>query len=41
MSAAWVVLALAAAAVLGYGMKRLADRVLLTKGDNCRLEGDQ
>jgi hypothetical protein len=41
MNAGWVLLLLIVAAVAGYGLKRLADRVLLTKGDSCRLEGDQ
>jgi hypothetical protein len=37
----WVVLAIAVALGVAYGLKQLADRVLLTKGDHCRLEGDQ
>jgi|HubBroStandDraft_1064217.scaffolds.fasta_scaffold2195177_2 hypothetical protein len=41
MNAGWVVLALAVVAVAGHGLKRLAEDVLLTKGDSCRLEGDQ
>jgi hypothetical protein len=41
MNAGWVVLALAVAAVTAHGLKRLADKVLLTNGEHCRLEGDQ
>jgi hypothetical protein len=41
LSSAWVVLALIGVLVLAYGLKRLADHVLLTKGDTCRLEGDR
>jgi hypothetical protein len=41
VSAGWVVAAIAAALLVGYGMKRLADHVLVTKGEHCRLEGDQ
>jgi hypothetical protein len=41
VSVAWVILALAVAVVIAFGLKRLADHVLLTKGDQCRLEGDQ
>jgi hypothetical protein len=40
MNAGWVILALAVAAVVAYGLNRFADRVLLTKGDSCRPEGD-
>jgi hypothetical protein len=40
ISAGWDVLAVAAALVVGYGMRRLADRVLATKGDDCHLEGE-
>jgi hypothetical protein len=41
MNAGWVIVALVVAAILAYGLKRLADRVLLTEGDDCRLKGDQ
>ncbi len=41
LSPVWVVLALIGVLVLAYGLKRLADHVLLTKGDACRLEGDR
>ena len=41
MSAGWVVLAIAVALVAGHGLRLLADRVLLTKGERCHLEGDQ
>jgi hypothetical protein len=41
VNAGWVIVLLVVAAVVAYGLKRLADRVLLTKGDACRLEGDQ
>ena len=40
LSPAWVVLALIGVVILAYGLKRLADHVLLTKGDSCRLEGE-
>lgn len=40
VSAVWVVLALIGVLALGYGLKRLADHVLLTKGDSCHLEGE-
>jgi hypothetical protein len=41
MSAVWVLIALVAAAAASYGLTRFADRVLLTKGGECRLEGDR
>lgn len=41
VSVVWVILALTAAAAFAYGLKHLADHVLLTKGEHCRLEGDQ
>jgi hypothetical protein len=41
MSPVWVILAVGAAIAVAYGLKRLADHVLLTKGDTCRLEGER
>jgi hypothetical protein len=40
VNAAWVLLAFAAVPLLAYAMTRLADHVLLTEGDDCRLKGD-
>jgi len=41
VSAGWDVLAVIAAIVVGYGLIRLADHVLLTKGDDCHLKGER
>jgi hypothetical protein len=41
VNAGLVFVLVVAAAVLAYELKRFADRVLLTKGDDCRPEGDQ
>jgi hypothetical protein len=41
MSAVWVLLGLVVAVAASYGMTRFADRVLMTKGGDCRLEGDR
>ena len=40
VSPIWVIIALAGAMVVAYGLKRFADHVL-TKRDGCRLEGEQ
>jgi hypothetical protein len=40
VSPIWVIIALAGALIVAYGLKRFADHVL-TKRDGCRLEGEQ
>jgi hypothetical protein len=41
MNSGWVVLAIVVVLVAGHGLRLLADRVLLSKGDPCHLEGEQ
>jgi hypothetical protein len=41
LSAGWDVVAVIAAIVVGSGLIRLADHVLLSKGDDCHLEGER